>query len=88
MKSIDFKSFYLHAVLVVLACALLTSVAGINIAILLLLFSTPWFWRSFIFEPRQKKVTIQFFFCIAAIAIATVNFCFGIKKSKILKRKS
>lgn len=67
MKSIDFKSFYLHAVLVVLACALLTSVAGINIAILLLLFSTPWFWRSFIFEPRQKKVTIQFFFCIAAI---------------------
>ena len=69
MNHIDFKFFYVYAVLFALASAMLTSVAGINISVLLLLLATPWFWRSFSFEPEQKKQTIQFLSLIAAICV-------------------
>lgn len=67
MSHIEFKFYYVYAVLIALATAMLTSVAGINICMLLLLLITPWFWRGFRLEPEQKKQTIRFLGLVAAI---------------------
>lgn len=69
MQSLDLKTYYAYAVLLAIASAMLTSVAGINIGVLLLLLATPWFWRSFAFEPVQKKQTLYFLALIAAICL-------------------
>lgn len=65
----EFKLFYTYAVVIALACSLLTTVAGINICVLLLLLASPWFWRGFEFEPTQKKMLLQFLWLIAGICI-------------------
>ena len=51
---------YSYVMLLGLACAMLTTVAGINIFVLLLLLATPWFWRGFALEASQKTKTLQF----------------------------
>lgn len=65
----EFKLGYAKALLILLATALLTSVAGINISMLLLLLVTPWFWKEFEFERREKDLAIQLFMLIAALCI-------------------
>ncbi len=69
MNHLEFRFLYVHAVLLALASAMLTSVAGINICVLLLLFATPWFWKRFHFEPQQKEQTLQFLYLIIAICV-------------------
>jgi O-antigen ligase len=69
MNHTELKFFYVYAILFALASAMLTSVAGINICVLLLLLATPWFWCGFYFEPEQKKQTILFLGLIAAICV-------------------
>lgn len=69
MNRIEFKFYYVYAVLVALASSMLTSVASINFCVLLLMFATPWFLRGFSFETEQKKPTIQFWGLIAAICV-------------------
>lgn len=61
------KVLYAQVVLLLLATALLTTVAGINLCVLLLLLVAPWFWKSFVFESTEKKRGIQFFILIAAL---------------------
>ena len=73
MQSLDLKTYYAYAVLLAIASAMLTSVAGINIGVLLLLLATPWFWRSFAFEPVQKKQTLYFLALIAAICLCALS---------------
>jgi O-antigen ligase len=58
---------YTLVMLVGLACAMLTTVAGINIFVLLLLMATPWFWREFELEAIQKTKTLQFLGLIFAL---------------------
>jgi hypothetical protein len=65
----EFKLYYVYAVVIALASSMLTTVAGINICVLLLLLVAPWFWRGFEFEPSQKKMTVQFLCLIAGICI-------------------
>lgn len=65
----EFKVTYSKAVLLLLAAALLTTVAGINITVLLLLFVTPLFWWRFEFEPAEKNLAFQFFFLITSLCI-------------------
>lgn len=65
----EFKVLYAKTVLLLLATALLTTVAGINIAVLLLLLVTPWFWKEFRFEPVEKSLAIQLFMLIAALCV-------------------
>jgi len=69
MNHTEFKFFYVYAVLFALASAMLTSVAGINFCVLLLLLATPWFWRGFEFEVQQKSQTIRFLVLIVAICV-------------------
>lgn len=69
MKNLDFKTCYVYAVLLMIAIAMLTSVAGINLGVLLLLLATPWFWRNFEFEPVQRKQTLYFLALITAICL-------------------
>jgi len=69
---------YALCILFGLSCALLTTVAGINIFVLLLLLVSPWFWRDFKFNPNQKKYALQFMFLIAAICLWDVfTNCFA-----------
>ena len=65
----EFKLYYVYAVIIALASSMLTTVAGINICVLLLLLVAPWFWRSFEFEPTQKKMAVQFLWLIAGICL-------------------
>lgn len=65
----EFKLYYVYAVVVALASSMLTTVAGINICVLLLLLVVPWFWRGFEFEPSQKKMAVQFLLLIAGICL-------------------
>lgn len=67
MSRIDYKIFYVYAVLVALAGAMLTSVAGINICVLMLLLASPFFWPSFEFDQRQKKDAVYFLLLVASI---------------------
>jgi O-antigen ligase len=67
MRDLGFKRIYAQAVIALLACALLTTVAGINISVLLLLLVAPWFWKEFHIDSAQKKQTIQLFFLIATL---------------------
>jgi len=69
MNRIELKFYYVYAVLIALASAMLTSVAGINICVLLLLCATPWFWRGFSFEPQQKTHTMFFLGLIVLICV-------------------
>lgn len=64
---LKFRNFYTKAVLLALAAALLTTVAGINISVLLLLLISPWFWKEFNFHSLDKKLVFQFFALIAAL---------------------
>lgn len=66
---LKFRIFYTKAVVLALVSTLLTTVAGINISVLLLLFVAPWFWKDFDFHPLDKKLVFQLFLIIAA-------FCF------------
>ena len=63
------KVHYVKVMLLVLSIAMLTSVAGINIAVLLLLLASPWFWRDLELDPTQKKQTVLFFAWIAAMCV-------------------
>ena len=63
------KHYYVFAIVIALASSLLTTVAGINICMLLLLLASPWFWRGFEFEPTQKKRLFQFLWLIVGICI-------------------
>jgi hypothetical protein len=69
MNPPEFKVLYVYAVLFALASSMLTSVAGINICVLLLLLVTPWFWKGFRFEPEQKSQALQFLSLIVAICV-------------------
>ncbi len=69
MLAEQFKVYYANAVLLAIATALLTSVAGINIGVLLLLLVTPWFWRHCVFDAAQKKWTVQFLVLIASFCL-------------------
>jgi O-antigen ligase len=69
MKNIDFKRSYALVSISLFVAALLTTVAGINISMLLLLFVTPWFWKSFQFEPAEKSQAFQFFSLIVALCM-------------------
>ncbi|WP_310609144.1 O-antigen ligase family protein [Limnohabitans sp.] len=69
MVTEQFKIYYANAVLLAIAAALLTSVAGINIGVLLLLLVTPWFWRGSVFDAAQKKWTVQFLVLIASFCL-------------------
>lgn len=60
---------YAFYILFVLSCALLTTVAGINIFVLLLLLVAPWFWRDYKFDQAQKRYILQFMYLIAAICL-------------------
>ena len=64
-----YKLYYVYAVVTALASSLLTTVAGINICVLLLLLVAPWFWRGFEFEPSHKKMAVQFLCLIAGICL-------------------
>jgi O-Antigen ligase len=81
-----FMAYYLYAVVIALASSMLTTVAGINICVLLLLLVSPWFWLDFEFEPRQKKNTVQFLCLIAAICLWDVltNVATGVSLIKAL----
>lgn len=59
--------YYVYAVMAALAIAMLTTVAGINISVLLLLLAVPVFLGRFELDPLQKKQTVQFLVLIAAI---------------------
>ena len=65
----EFKVVYAKTLLLLLTCALLTTVAGINISALLLLLITPWFWKEFKFEPSVKRSAVQLFSLIAALCV-------------------
>jgi O-antigen ligase len=67
MRGLEFKRIYAQTVIALLACALLTTVAGINISVLLLLLVTPWFWKEFQFDSAEKKLTLQLFMLIGAL---------------------
>ena len=75
----QFKIYYAKAVLAMIAAALLTSVAGINLGVLLLLLVTPWFWRGFTFEGSQNKWSVQFLVLIGIFCVWDVvtNLCAG-----------
>lgn len=65
----EFKLYYAYAIVIALAGSMLTTVAGINICVLLLLLVSPWFWRGFEIEPTQKKMAFYFLSLIAGICI-------------------
>lgn len=69
MIASQFKVYYANAVLLAISAALLTTVAGINIGVLLLLLVAPWFWRHLQFDAAQKKWTIQFLALIASFCL-------------------
>lgn len=65
----DWHINYAFYMLFGLSCALLTTVAGINIFVLFLLLVTPWFWKGFEFDPVQKKYILQFMSLIFTICL-------------------
>ena len=67
MRSLEFKQIFVLTVIALLACALLTTVAGINILVFLLLLATPWFWKEIHFDRAEKHQTSQLFMLIAAL---------------------
>jgi hypothetical protein len=60
MNKNEFPIRYSYVMLLGLACSMLTTVAGINIFLLLLLLVAPWFWREFELDTNQKTKTLQF----------------------------
>jgi O-antigen ligase len=48
------KDYYIYTVLTVLAISMLSSVAGINIATLMLLLISPWFWKNYQINYAEK----------------------------------
>lgn len=86
MRSIEFKQIYVLTVIALLACALLTTVAGINILVLLLLLATPWYWKEFHFDSAEKNQTSQFFMLIAALCAwdLVANIFVGVSLGKSL----
>jgi len=90
MRKLEFKHIYPQLVIALLAAALLTTVAGFNITVLLLFLATPWFWTTFEFESTEKARVIQFFALIAAFCswdIAT-NILTGASLGKALSAMS
>jgi len=81
---------YTQVVLLLLAIALLTTVAGINICVLLLLLVAPWFWKKFEFDPVEKRTVVQFFMLIAALCTWDVitNLLTGASAGKALSAMS
>ena len=67
MQKLSFQFGYVYAALLLMAGSMLTSVAGINLAVLLLLLAVPLFIRDFAFDPDQKNTTVQFLLLIGAI---------------------
>ena len=65
----DWHIYYAFYILFALSCALLTTVAGINIFVLLLLLVAPWFWIDYRFDQVQKRYILQFMYLIAAICL-------------------
>ena len=65
----EFKVLYAKTVIACFATALLTTVAGINVSMLLMLLVAPWFWKEFQFEPAEKNLAIQFLALIGALCI-------------------
>jgi O-antigen ligase len=64
-----FKIVYAKAVLTAFAVALLTTVAGINISVLLLLFAAPWFWKDFKFLEEEKQSIFKLFGLIVVFCL-------------------
>lgn len=69
MQHIEFNRIYALASISLFVAALLTTVAGINISVLLMLLATPWYWKSFQFEAIEKSHVIQLFLLIAALCV-------------------
>lgn len=90
MRNLEFKRIYPHVVIALLAASLLTTVAGINISVLLLLLVAPWFWKNFELESSDKTLIIQFFAVLAAFCcwdVAT-NLLTGAPLGKALSAMS
>jgi O-antigen ligase len=69
MSEVQLRVKYANVVILALSIALLTTVAGTNISVLLLLLSAPWFWREFQLHSQKKNLVLQFFVLILALCI-------------------
>jgi hypothetical protein len=70
-----------------LGLALLTTVAGTNIFVLLLLLTAPWAWARVQLEGELRQQTLQFFGLVAAICIWSMipNLIAGHDATQVVK---